>query len=72
MKERFRGKSRDELTRTLNSIGLKAELAERGQAEEKIHNPFFMRTLGIINVPDGQIKRINTLKKDGTDKSPPI
>ena len=34
MKEWVRDKSRDELTDALNSLGVKAELAERGRAEE--------------------------------------
>jgi|TARA_Y100000294_G_C8400616_1_gene274641 hypothetical protein len=34
MKERFRDKSRDELAYALNSLGVKAEMTERGSVEE--------------------------------------
>ena len=71
MKEIFRDKSRDELARNLNSLGFRADLAERGRAEEKIENSWYQRSLGIIDLPEGLVRWINILKKDGSGRSPP-
>ena len=71
MKEIFRDKSRDELARNLNSLGVRADLAERGRAEEKIENSWYQRSLGIIDLPEGLVRWINILKKDGSGRSPP-
>ena len=71
MKERFRDKSRDELAYALNSLGVKAEMTERGSVEEKAENSWHQRSLGVIDIPEGQIRWINILKRDGSDKSPP-
>ena len=72
MKEVFRDKSRDELARTLNSLGVRADLAERGRPEEKVENSWYQRSLGIIDIPDGLIRWINILKKDASRNSPPM
>jgi hypothetical protein len=71
MKEIFRDKSRDELARNLSSLGVRADLAERGRAEEKIENSWYQRSLGIIDLPEGLVRWINILKKDGSKNSPP-
>lgn len=72
MKEVFRDKSRDELARDLNSLGVRAELAERGRVEEKIENAWYQRSLGIIDVPEGLVRWINILKRDASKNSPPL
>ena len=71
MKERFRDKTRDELTAALNSIGVKAEMTERGDVEEKAENSWYQRSLGVIDLSEGPVRWINILKKDRSDKSPP-
>ena len=71
MKERLRDKSRDGLTYALNSVGVKAEMAERGRAEEKVEDSWYQRSLGIIDILEGAIRWINILKKDGSNNSPP-
>ena len=71
MKEIFRDKSRDELARNLSSLGVRADLAERGRAEEKVENSWYQRSLGIIDIPEGSVRWINILKKDGSQNSPP-
>ncbi|MEA1871829.1 MAG: hypothetical protein U9M91_00270 [Chloroflexota bacterium] len=71
MKEIFRDKSRDKLAQNLNSLGIRADLAERGRAEEKIENSWYQRSLGIIDIPEGLVRWINILKKDGSGRSPP-
>jgi hypothetical protein len=38
MKEIFRDKTRDKLAQNLKSLGIRADLAERGRSEEKIEN----------------------------------
>ena len=72
MKEIFRDKSRDELAQNLNSLGIRADLAERGWAEEKIEDSWYQRSLGIIDVPEGLVRWINILKKDASRNSPPL
>jgi len=71
MKEIFRDKSRDRLALNLNSLGIKASLAERGRDEEKVENSWYQRSLGIIDIQEGLVKWINILKKDGSKNSPP-
>lgn len=72
MKEIFRDKSRDELARSLNSLGIRADLAERGRTEEKIENSWYQRSLGIIDIQEGLVRWINILKKDASKNSPPL
>jgi len=72
MKEILRDKSRDELAWTLNSLGITANLAERGRPEEKVENSWYQRSLGIIDIPEGVVRWINILKKDGNKNSPPL
>ncbi len=72
MKETFRDKSRDKLAQNLNSFGIRAVLAERGRAEEKIENSWYQRSLGIIDIPEGLVRWINILKKDGNQYSRPL
>jgi len=71
MKEIFRDKSRDKLSQNMNSLGIRAVLAERGRAEEKVENSWYQRSLGIIDIPEGLVRWINILKKDGSGRSPP-
>lgn len=71
MKEKMRDKSRDELANILNLVGVKAKMAERGRVEEKIEDSWYQRPLGIIDIPEGPIRWINILKKDGSNRSPP-
>ena len=69
-KEKIRDKSRDNLYRNLVNIGVNCELAERGINEEKLFNPWYRRSLGIINInsdlkreTDSPIKYINIIKQ---------
>jgi hypothetical protein len=71
MKDMLRDKTRDNLAQNLNSLGIRADLAERGRAEEKIENSWYQRSLGIIDIPEGLVRWINILKKDGSKNSPP-
>ena len=71
MKEWVRDKSRDELTDALNSVGVKAQMAERGRAEEKVEDSWYQRSLGVIDILEGSIRWINILKKGGSENSPP-
>jgi hypothetical protein len=71
VKNVFRDKTRDNLARNLNSLGIRADLAERGRVEEKVENSWYQRSLGIIDIPEGLASWINILKKDGSKNSPP-
>jgi hypothetical protein len=71
MKDRLRDKSRDELARALNSVGIKAEMAKRGRAEEKIEDSWYQRSLGVIDILEGSIRWINILKRDAGQHNPP-
>jgi hypothetical protein len=70
-KEELRDKSRDELAYTLNSVGVKAEIAERGAVEEIAENSWHQRSLGTIDIAKGPIRWINILKKDSGQHNPP-
>ena len=72
MKEKLRDKTRDILTNALNSLGVKAEMAERERAEEKVHNGWWNRSLGVIDLPEGPVRWINIIKKDRSKESPPM
>jgi hypothetical protein len=71
MRNVFRDKSRDTLAQNLNALGIRADLAERGRAEEKVENSWYQRSLGIIDISEGPVRWINILKKDGSKNSPP-
>ncbi|MFP3879339.1 MAG: hypothetical protein ACLFVA_00055 [Dehalococcoidia bacterium] len=71
MKNIFRDKTRDDLARNLNSLGIRAKLAGRGRVEEKVENLWYQRSLGIIDISEGSVGWINILKKDGSKNSPP-
>ena len=71
MKELLRDKTRDKLVQNLNSVGVTAVMAERGRVEEKVENSWYQRSLGIIDIPEGLVRWINILKKDGSKNSPP-
>ena len=72
LKEFFRDKSRDNLYQNLKDIGVDCHLAERGLNEEKLFNPWYRRSLGIINIiSDDPIKYINIIKQDRGKNNPP-
>jgi hypothetical protein len=71
MKELLRDKSRDKLAYALNSLGVKAEMVERGQVEEQVENSWYQRSLGVIDIHGGSIRWVNILKKDRQKHSPP-
>ena len=71
MKEKLRDKSRDDLTRALNSLGVGAEMAERGRPEEGVRKSWGKRSLGVIDISKGPIRCINVVKQDGSQYSPP-
>ena len=71
MRERLRDKSRDTLTAALNVLGVDAEMAGRGRAEEDIQKPWGKHSLGIIDIPEGLVRWINVVKQDGSRYSPP-
>jgi len=71
MRELLRDKTRDKLAQNLNSLGVAAVLSERNRIEEKVENSWYQRSLGIIDIPEGLVRWINILKKDGSRNSPP-
>ncbi len=71
-KEKIRDKSRDNLYQNLVNIGVDCEFAERGINEEKLFNPWYRRSLGIINInSNSPIKYVNIIKQDRSKDSPP-
>jgi hypothetical protein len=64
-------KTRDELADALNSVGVKAELAERGRAEETIEDSWYQLSLGVIDIPKRPIRWVNILHKQIGHTSPP-
>ena len=71
MKNLFRDKARDNLTVSLNVIGVQAAISGRGRSEEKIENSWYQRSLGIIDIAEGPVRWINVLKKDRGKHDPP-
>lgn len=55
--ERFRDKTRDKLTQALIALGIRAEMAERGRAEESVNNSWYQRSLGVIDLQDGPVDK---------------
>ncbi|MYA51597.1 MAG: hypothetical protein F4185_04650 [Chloroflexi bacterium] len=54
--ERWRDKTRDNIAKALNSLGLNAEMAERGRPEEEVCKRAFTRSIGVIDVADGPFR----------------
>ena len=71
MKDQLRDKSRDGLAYALNAVGVKAEMAERGRAEEKVEDSWWRRSLGVIDILEGSIRWVNILKRDAGQHNPP-
>ena len=62
MRERFRDKTRDSLTDALNALGVQAEMAERGRAEERVGSSW-AQSLGLIDVADCPVRWINIVRQ---------
>ena len=72
LKELFRDKSRDNLYQNLLNIGINCELSPRGVNEEKLFNPWYRRSLGVIKINSNySIKYINIIKQNGGKNNPP-
>ena len=70
MQERLRDKTRDTLAEALQTLGVPAEMAERGRPEESLGKRLFCRSLGIIDIKDGPIAWVNTIKKERQRQKP--
>ena len=68
--ERWRDKTRDNLANALNSIGVRAEMAERDRPEEGICKRTFTRSIGVVDIADGPYRWVNVVKQDGNQYSP--
>ena len=76
MREMLRDKSRDEMAESLNSSGVKAEMADRGKSEEGIRSGsvllrlFGYQSLGLIDIlDDGPIRWVNVVRIKRRDKN---
>lgn len=56
VRETFRDKTRDNICAGLQSLGIDAQMAERGRSEEKIGGK---GSLGVIDIPEGTIRWVN-------------
>ena len=70
-RERWRDKTRDHLTSALNSLGVRAAMAERDRPEEEVCKRWGTRSLGVVDIPEGPIRWINVVKQDGGQHNPP-
>ena len=68
--ERWRDKTRDNIAKALNSLGVRAEMAERGRAEEEVRKRTFTRSIGVIDIAEGPFRWVNIVKQDGNQYSP--
>ena len=72
LKNNTRDKSRDIFYKHLITLGIDVSLAERGAKEEKLFNPWYRRSLGIINInSDSLISYVNIIKRDRSKDTPP-
>ena len=55
----FRDTTRDEFCAGLQSMGINAQMAERGRTEENIERVFVRKSLGLIDLPEGPISWVN-------------
>ncbi len=72
MKEKLRDKTRDDLNLALRSLGVDAEMAERGRPEEKVGKSLLRRSLRFVDIRDRPISAINVIKQDRSQRSPPF
>lgn len=64
--------TRGNLYKNLMNIGINCELLERGAPEEKLFNPWYRRSLGVLRInSDSTIKYVNIIKMDGSKNNPP-
>jgi len=68
--ERWRDKTRDDIAKALNSLGLRAGMAERGRPEEEVCKRTFTRSIGVIDIAEGPFRWVNIVKQDGNQYSP--
>ncbi len=66
VRDTFRSKARDNICAGLQSLGVDAQMAERGRAEEDIEcGVSYSRSLGLIDIPEGPIRWVNVVKRSG-------
>ena len=70
-RERWRDKTRDNLISALNSLGVRAKMAERGRAEEEGERDCSRALLESWTYRKGPIRWINVVKQDGGQHNPP-
>ncbi len=69
--ERFRDKTRDDVCAALRSLGVDAQMAERGRAEEEIgERGASGASLGIIDIPEGAIRWVHVHRYKGWGLEP--
>ena len=72
MLEKLRDKTRDKLHKNLLNIGIDCTLSERGIRADKLQNPWYRKSLGVIKINSSYpIEFINIIKKDRSKDSPP-
>ena len=72
MLEKLRDKTRDKLHKNLLNIGIDCTLSERGIRADKLQNPWYRKSLGVIKINSNYpIEFINIIKKDRGKNSPP-
>ena len=72
MLEKLRDKTRDKLHKNLLNIGIDCTLSERGVRADKLQNPWYRKSLGVIKINSNYpIEFINIIKKDRGKNSPP-
>ena len=66
VREAFRDKMRDDFCAGLQQrLGIDAALAPRGRPEEAVKRASRSRSLGLIDIPEGQIRWVNVLELAG-------
>ena len=63
IKDTFRDKTRDKLCSYLQTMGIDAQMAERGRPQESIDSVVSTKTLGIIDIAKGPIRWVNVTNR---------
>lgn len=63
IKDLFRDDTRDRVCKTLQNMGISAQMSERGRSEEEVGLRPYFKSLGLIDIKEGPVNWINVIRK---------
>ena len=63
LKDLVRDDTRDRIYKTLQNMGISAQMAERGRSEEEVGLRPYFKSLGLIDIRESPISWINVIRK---------